>query len=238
MPKLFATENASGSPSTSLWITNGLVQIFLLVTLYANSTYQALFYIASTAILVPYVFSGGYALKLALTGESYKAGEARMGGILVGLIATIYGAWLVYAAGPKYLFMCALLYAPGIVFYAMARRETKARVFHPVEALIAVGLVVAGIAAAYDGYHASLGGSAPPSEDGLSADQQFFIAFAQNYAGKMREAALRQEVATDSHSPDEFRASTVRNIDAWYPAFDVQPGQKLYLAPADRVRIW
>ena len=97
---------------------------------------------------------------------------------------------------------------------------------------------VAGIAAAYDGYHASLGGSAPPSEDGLSADQQFFIAFAQNYAGKMREAALRQEVATDSHSPDEFRASTVRNIDAWYPAFDVQPGQKLYLAPADRVRIW
>jgi len=97
---------------------------------------------------------------------------------------------------------------------------------------------VAGIAAAYDGYHASLGGSAPPSEDGLSADQQFFIAFAQNYAGKMREAALRQEVATDSHSPDEFRVSTVRNIDAWYPAFDVQPGQKLYLAPADRVRIW
>jgi len=149
MPKLFATENASGSPSTSLWITNGLVQLFLLVTLYANSTYQALFYIASTAILVPYVFSGGYALKLALTGESYKAGEARMGGILVGLVATIYGAWLVYAAGPKYLFMCALLYAPGIVFYAMARRETKERVFHPVEALIAVGLVVAGIAAAY-----------------------------------------------------------------------------------------
>ncbi len=149
MPKLFATENASGAPSTSLWITNGLVQLFLLVTLYANSTYQALFYIASTAILVPYVFSGGYALKLALTGESYKAGEARMGGILVGLVATIYGAWLVYAAGPKYLFMCALLYAPGIVFYAMARRETKARLFHPVEGLIALGLVLAGIAAAY-----------------------------------------------------------------------------------------
>jgi len=149
MPKLFATENAGGAPSTSLWITNGLVQLFLLVTLYANSTYQALFYIASTAILVPYVFSGGYALKLALTGESYKAGEARMGGILVGLIATIYGAWLVYAAGPKYLFMCALLYAPGIVLYVMARRETKKRVFHPVEGLIALGLVVAGIAAAY-----------------------------------------------------------------------------------------
>jgi len=97
---------------------------------------------------------------------------------------------------------------------------------------------VAGIAAAYDGYHASLSGAAAPSQDGLSGDQQFFIAFAQNYAAKTREAALRQEVATDSHSPDEYRASTVRNIDAWYNAFNVQPGEKLYLAPADRVRIW
>ena len=97
---------------------------------------------------------------------------------------------------------------------------------------------VAGIAAAYDGYHASLGGVTPPAQDGLSGDQQFFIAFAQNYAAKMREAALRQEVATDSHSPDEYRASTVRNIDAWYTAFNVQPGDKLYLAPPDRVRIW
>ena len=149
MPKLFAKQNANGAPSTSLWITNGLVQLFLIVTLYASSTYQALFYIASTAILVPYVFSGGYALKLALTGESYGAGENRMGGAIVGLIATVYGAWLVYAAGPKYLFMCALLYAPGIIFYAMARRESGARVFHPVEAFIAVGLVVAGVAAAY-----------------------------------------------------------------------------------------
>jgi endothelin-converting enzyme/putative endopeptidase len=97
---------------------------------------------------------------------------------------------------------------------------------------------VAGIAAAYDGFHASLSGTAAPSQDGLSGDQQFFIAFAQNYAAKTREAALRQEVATDSHSPDEYRASTVRNIDAWYNAFNVQPGEKLYLAPADRVRIW
>jgi putative endopeptidase len=97
---------------------------------------------------------------------------------------------------------------------------------------------VAGIAASYDGYRASLAGKAAPTQDGFSGDQQFFIAFGQNYASKNREAALRQQVAVDSHSPGEFRADTVRNIDAWYAAFDVKPGETLYLTPADRVRIW
>jgi endothelin-converting enzyme/putative endopeptidase len=97
---------------------------------------------------------------------------------------------------------------------------------------------VSGIAAAYDGYRASLGGKIALVQDGFSGDQQFFIAFGQNYASKIREAALRQQVLTDSHSPAKYRADTVRNIDAWYVAFDVRPGQTLYLAPADRVRIW
>jgi putative endopeptidase len=97
---------------------------------------------------------------------------------------------------------------------------------------------VAGISAAYDGYRASLAGKTAPVQDGFSGDQQFFIAFGQNYASKMREAALRQQVLTDSHSPAEYRADTVRNIDAWYAPFDVKPGEKLYLAPAERVRIW
>src|SRR5271165_2273693 len=97
---------------------------------------------------------------------------------------------------------------------------------------------VAGIAAAYDGYRASLNGKTAPAQDGFSGDQQFFIAFGQNYASKTREAALRQQVLTDSHSPAQYRADTVRNIDAWYTAFDVKPGQTLYLAPAERVRIW
>jgi endothelin-converting enzyme/putative endopeptidase len=97
---------------------------------------------------------------------------------------------------------------------------------------------VAGISAAYDGYRASLAGKTAPVQDGFSGDQQFFIAFGQNYASKMREAALRQQVLTDSHSPAEYRADTVRNIDAWYAPFDVKAGEKLYLSPADRVRIW
>jgi len=97
---------------------------------------------------------------------------------------------------------------------------------------------VAGISAAYDGYHASLAGKTAPSQDGFSGDQQFFIAFGQNWGSKVRDAALRQQVATDPHSPAQYRADTVRNIDAWYSAFDVQPEQTLYLTPEDRVRIW
>ena len=97
---------------------------------------------------------------------------------------------------------------------------------------------VAGLAAAYDGYKASLGGQPAPVKDGLSGDQQFFIAFAQAWAEKDRDAALRQQVMTDTHSPGPYRALTVRNIDAWYGAFDVQAGDKLYLAPGERVRIW
>ena len=97
---------------------------------------------------------------------------------------------------------------------------------------------VAGISAAYDGYHASLAGKTAPAQNALSGDQQFFLAFGQNWGSKTREAALRQLVLTDPHAPAQYRADTVRNIDAWYAAFNVQPGEKLYLAPPDRVRIW
>jgi putative endopeptidase len=95
---------------------------------------------------------------------------------------------------------------------------------------------VAGISAAYDGYKAS--NQVAPIDAGFSSDQQFFIAFGQNWGEKTREAALRQQVMTDPHSPGEYRAATVRNIDAWYAAFGVKPGEKLYLSPQDRVRIW
>ena len=97
---------------------------------------------------------------------------------------------------------------------------------------------VSGVAAAYDGYRASLEGKTAPVQDGFSGDQQFFIAFGQNWGEKYREAALRQQVMTDPHAPAQYRADTVRNIDAWYAAFDVKPGETLYLSPAVRVRIW
>jgi putative endopeptidase len=97
---------------------------------------------------------------------------------------------------------------------------------------------LAGISAAYDAYRDSLAGKAAPVQNGFTGDQQFFLGFAQQWASKSSEAFLREQVMTDDHSPDQFRPVTVRNLDAWYAAFEVQPGEKLYLAPADRVGIW
>jgi len=97
---------------------------------------------------------------------------------------------------------------------------------------------LAGISDAYDGYRASLGGKPAPIVNGFSGDQQFFIAFAQAWGVKGREAALRQQVMADPHAPPEYRADTIRNLDAWYAAFDVKPGEKLYLGQPERVRIW
>ncbi|HET9450279.1 MAG TPA: M13 family metallopeptidase [Aggregicoccus sp.] len=95
-----------------------------------------------------------------------------------------------------------------------------------------------GISASYDGYRRSLGGQEAPELDGFSGDQRFFLGFAQVWRNKYREPLLRQILLTDGHSPGEQRAATVRNVDAWYRAFDVKPGQALYLAPEQRVRMW
>ncbi|QIK77905.1 M13 family metallopeptidase [Sphingomonas piscis] len=97
---------------------------------------------------------------------------------------------------------------------------------------------VAGLAAAYDAYRASLGGKEAPVIDGLTGDQRFFIAYAQAWATKMRDATLRNRIATDGHAPGQYRALTVRNLDPWYQAFNVQPGEKLYLTPDKRVKVW
>ncbi|WP_233841196.1 M13 family metallopeptidase [Dyella sp. 2HG41-7] len=97
---------------------------------------------------------------------------------------------------------------------------------------------VSGLTAAYAAYHKSLGGKPAPVIDGLTGDQRFFLAFGQAWRSKIRDAAQRQRLATDVHAPAEFRAQTVRNIDGWYDAFDVKQGEKLYLSPDQRVKIW
>lgn len=96
----------------------------------------------------------------------------------------------------------------------------------------------AGLAAAYDAYKASLKGQPAPEQDGFTGDQQFYLAFAQSWAEKLRPSALRNEVLTDTHSPAHWRVFEVRNQNEWYKAFDIKPDEKLYLAPADRVQIW
>jgi putative endopeptidase len=97
---------------------------------------------------------------------------------------------------------------------------------------------LAGLTAAYDAFHVSLGGKPAPIVGGLTGDQQLFLSWAQIWRTKFREPALRRSLLTNGHSPGPYRARTVRNLDPWYAAFDVKPGQTLYLAPKDRVRIW
>jgi putative endopeptidase len=97
---------------------------------------------------------------------------------------------------------------------------------------------LAGLTVAHDAYIASLGGKPAPVIDGMTGDQRFYLGWAQVWRCKVRDARARQLLLTDPHSPCEYRVDTERNLDPWYSAFNVQPGQKLYLAPADRVRIW
>ena len=97
---------------------------------------------------------------------------------------------------------------------------------------------VAGLSAAYDAYKLSLHRKELPVVDGLTGDQRFFLAFAQSWRKKIRDAALRSQIVTNEHAPSRERAQTVRNIDAWYDAYGVKPGEKLYLESNERVRIW
>lgn len=98
--------------------------------------------------------------------------------------------------------------------------------------------VVAGLTAAYEAYRKSLGGKPDRVIDGTTGDQRFFLAYANVWRTKMRDKALRARVAGDVHAPPPWRGQTVRNIDAWYPAFNVEPGQTLYLTPDKRVKVW
>ncbi|RJG21409.1 M13 family metallopeptidase [Massilia cavernae] len=93
---------------------------------------------------------------------------------------------------------------------------------------------LAGLAAAYDAYKATQAGKASMTD----GDREFFIGYGNTWRSKAREGAARQRILTDGHAPGEYRTATVRNLDAWYKAFDVKPGQKLYLAPAERIRVW
>ncbi|HCL3532893.1 TPA: arginine-ornithine antiporter [Pseudomonas aeruginosa] len=156
MPEFLRRENANQVPANALWLSNGLIQLFLIITLFNASTYLSLLYLATSMILVPYFWSSAYAVLLALRGETYEnAAVERNKDLLIALISTLYAVWLVYAAGVQYLLLSALLYAPGAILFAKAKRELGQPVFTGVEKLIFIAVLIgAGIAAfgLYDGF--------------------------------------------------------------------------------------
>uniref|UniRef100_UPI003C7A63E3 arginine-ornithine antiporter n=1 Tax=Pseudomonas veronii TaxID=76761 RepID=UPI003C7A63E3 len=153
MPEFLRRENANHVPANALWLTNALVQVFLVITLFSASTYLSLIYLATSMILVPYLWSAAYALLLAVRGETYEnAPTERRKDLIIGAIALIYAVWLLYAGGTKYLLLSALLYAPGAILFAKAKHELGKPIFTNVEKLIFAAVVVGALVAAYGLY--------------------------------------------------------------------------------------
>ena len=153
MPEFLRKENANHVPVNALWLTNAMVQIFLVITLFSASTYLSLIYLATSMILVPYLWSAAYALLLAVRGETYEnALKERRKDLFIGAIALIYAIWLLYAGGTKYLLLSALLYAPGAILFAKAKRELGKPIFTHVEKLIFAAVVIGALVAAYGLY--------------------------------------------------------------------------------------
>ncbi|MDH1866138.1 arginine-ornithine antiporter [Pseudomonas chengduensis] len=153
MPEFLRKENANQVPANALWLSNGLIQLFLIITLFSASTYLSLLYLATSMILVPYFWSSAYAVLLAVRGETYEnaAGE-RNKDLLIAAISTLYAVWLVYAAGVQYLLLSALLYAPGAILFAKAKRELGQPIFTGVEKIIFVAVLIGAAIAAYGLY--------------------------------------------------------------------------------------
>ncbi|MBF8741233.1 MULTISPECIES: arginine-ornithine antiporter [Pseudomonas] len=153
MPEFLRRENANHVPANALWLTNAMVQIFLVITLFSNSTYLSLIYLATSMILVPYLWSAAYAVLLAVRSETYEQALAeRKKDLVIGGIALLYAIWLLYAGGVKYLLLSALLYAPGAILFAKAKREVGQPIFTNVEKLIFAAVVVGALVAAYGLY--------------------------------------------------------------------------------------
>ncbi|HDS1756346.1 MULTISPECIES: arginine-ornithine antiporter [Pseudomonas] len=153
MPEFLRRENANQVPANALWLTNAMVQIFLVITLFSASTYLSLIYLATSMILVPYLWSAAYGFLLAMRGETYEqAASERSKDLVIGAIALIYAIWLLYAGGMKYLLLSALLYAPGVILFAKAKREIGQPIFTNVEKLIFAAVVIGALVAAYGLY--------------------------------------------------------------------------------------
>ena len=156
MPGWLGQTNAKGVPAHALWLTNGMVQAFLLLTLVAKTGYLALISLSTAMILIPYLFSAVYGLKLAWRGEGAAGVKHAASDTPVAALAAVYCVWLLYAAGFKYLLLSALLYAPGAAVYLIAKKQRAERPFTGREQLILGGLLVLAAVAAWMLYRGSL----------------------------------------------------------------------------------
>jgi len=146
MPKFYAKENKYGCPSVSLWITNTSVQVFLIIAYFADSTYQLFYTFAAVLILLPYLLSALYGF-IVSSGKvgGYEQTEKRIKDIILASVASIYGIWLVYAAGIDEWCKCAVLLVVGTTLFIISRKQYGKKIFNSKEQIIALILVVMAI---------------------------------------------------------------------------------------------
>jgi arginine:ornithine antiporter/lysine permease len=155
VPRALARENGRGAPANALWLTNLCVQALLLWTLVNENTYTDLVYLATSLILLPYLWSAAYQVKLAVTGETYGSGSGRGRDLAVGAVALAYAVWLVYAGGWQYVLVAGLFYLLGTGLFVWARRESGQRMFSRTETglvLVVTGLAVAAVVGLAQGF--------------------------------------------------------------------------------------
>jgi arginine:ornithine antiporter / lysine permease len=147
MPNALAKENGRGAPANALWLTNICIQAMLLWTLANESTYLNLILLATSLILLPYLWSAAYQVLLAVRGETYESGHGRTRDLIIGLIALGYAVWLVYAGGWQYLLIAAVFYLAGTVLYVWARRESGLPTFTMLERVLVAVVALTSVAA-------------------------------------------------------------------------------------------
>jgi len=130
--KIFAKSNKHGSPAFSLYLTNAIIQMFIIIGFFSASTYQAFYSLSTAMIMIPYLFSAAYYLKISLKGDGFENG--RGGSIaaarIFAVIGTLYGIWMLYSGGLDYVLITTVLYAPGIIIYCLGKRERGEAMFN------------------------------------------------------------------------------------------------------------
>jgi arginine:ornithine antiporter / lysine permease len=150
MPAFLAHENENKVQSAALWTTNVLIQVFLLLTVFAEYAFTLALKMTSSMTLIPYLLVAAYGLKLAWTRETYETdARSRSADMARGAIATLYAAGMIYAGGAKFLLLSALIYAPGTILYFLAMREQRKTVFTVAEQLIFGAILIAAAVGAY-----------------------------------------------------------------------------------------
>jgi arginine:ornithine antiporter/lysine permease len=151
LPKALGRENEHGTPVAALWLTNLCIQAMLVWTLFNDSTYTSLIYLATSLILLPYLWSAAYQVLLAARGETYETGSGRNRDLTIGAIALAYAVWLVYAGGLDYVLVAGLFYLAGTGLFMWARRESGKPMLVGLEPVL-VGVVTLLSVAAITGF--------------------------------------------------------------------------------------